>query len=61
MIKQIWIAQCDICGASQNAKHVLGRYNDSEYTLPDGWIYGNNKNMAICSECAKKLNRGVNP
>lgn len=57
MIKQVYICQCDICGAIENARSVDGRYNDVEYTYPKGWQTGiKNSEFHICPECAKKLN-----
>ena len=51
MIRQIWIAECDLCGHREDAKAVSGRYNETNYTLPDGWGYGYNKNFTLCHEC----------
>ena len=39
MLKQIWIAECDLCGKIERAKAVSGQYNETDYTLPDGWSY----------------------
>ncbi len=56
MIKQIWIAECDICGKTEKAQIMLGRYyNDNEHTLPDGWIRLKNKDICICPDCASVL------
>ena len=51
MLKQITIAECDLCGRTEKAKAVSGRYNDREYTLPDGWSRAHNKNFILCPEC----------
>ncbi len=51
MIRQIWIAECDLCGRMEAAKAKSGRYNENDYTLPDGWGYGHNKNFTLCPEC----------
>lgn len=51
MLKQIWIAECDLCGATERAKSVLSPYNETVYELPAGWGRGHNKNFCICPEC----------
>ena len=51
MLKQITIAECDMCGKTEPAKAVSGRYNEREYTLPDGWSRGHNKDFMLCPEC----------
>ncbi len=51
MIRQIWIAECDLCGHTEKAKAKSGRYNETDYTLPDGWGYGHNKDFTLCPEC----------
>lgn len=57
MIEQIMIAQCDICGVTQKAKPKPGQYNETEYTVPDGWVRSEtNDKFCICAQCAKKLN-----
>lgn len=55
MIKQIYVCECDICGAIENAKETTWR-NETEYEIPDNWVRGNNKKVCICPECSKKLN-----
>ena len=57
MLKQIWIAECDLCGKTENAKRALGKYYETGYTLPDGWGYGHNKNFIICPECLAIVDR----
>ena len=59
MIKQIWIAQCDICGFIERVRMVRGRYNDTEPTLPVGWGHGHNKDVHLCPECSKRAAREV--
>ena len=51
MLRQITIAECDLCGKTEPAKAVPGRYNEREYTLPDGWSKGHNNNFILCPEC----------
>ena len=51
MLKQITIAECDLCGKIEHAKAVSERYNETDYTLPDGWGYGHNKDFTLCPEC----------
>jgi len=58
MIKQIYVCECDICGAIENAKATTWR-NETEYEIPDNWVRGNNKKICICPECNKKLNAKV--
>lgn len=54
MLKQIWIAECDLCGRTEECNEGKGFYNDSfhtNYTLPDGWCHGHNKDFLVCPEC----------
>ena len=62
MIRQIWIAECDLCGETEKAKPKSGRYNETDYTLPDGWGYGHNNDFTLCPECLRRgsLMRGEN-
>lgn len=57
MLKQVWIAQCDLCGKEEKAKAVRGRYDEPEQTLPDGWKCGYNKAFHLCGECAAVVNK----
>ncbi len=57
MLKQIWIAECDLCGKTEKAKAKDGRYNETVYGLPDGWGYGHNKNFIVCPECLAIVDR----
>lgn len=57
MIKQITVAECDICGMTQEAKREIFR-NESNYTLPPGWMQSEaNRQFCICPECWRKLTR----
>ena len=58
MIKQITVAECDICGATQKAKAVSDYRNGTDYTLPPGWMQSEaNREFCICPECWKKLTK----
>ncbi len=57
MIKQIYVAVRDLCGAQDKAKPVSGRYNDTNYTLPAGWGHGSNKDFILCPRCLRMRNR----
>lgn len=59
MIKQIYVCECDICGAVEKAKAVTQR-NETEYEMPDYWVHGNNKQVCICPACSEKLATPVN-
>ena len=50
-LKQRWIAQCDLCGKTENARITSGQYNEDKHTLPIGWGYGYNENMHLCPDC----------
>ena len=50
-IKQIWIAECDMCGKTERAHPKPGRYNETDYEPPLGWGHGANKDFIICPEC----------
>lgn len=56
MIKQITVAECDICGKTEKAKSVCGQYNETDYTTPDGWMRSTtNGQFCICPDCREKL------
>ena len=58
MIKQVTIAECDICGTTQQAKPVQGQYNETDYQLPPGWMMSEaNKKFCICPKCWKKMSQ----
>lgn len=58
MIKQITVAECDICGVTEKAKPVAGQYNETDYKLPPGWMQSEaNGDFCICHECLKKLKK----
>ena len=58
MIKQIFVAECDICGATQRALQQTGRYNETDYALPQGWEKSEtNGKFCICPACWRKLTR----
>ena len=56
MIKQVYMCECDICGAIEKAKLISSNNNDEDYGLPYNWCHGKNPNICICPECNKKLN-----
>lgn len=53
MIRQVWIVECDLCGRTEEAKCAFKRQlgNATDYTLPDGWGYGHNKDFTLCPDC----------
>lgn len=56
MIKQITVAECDVCGKTEKAKQIPWQYNETEYVVPDGWKHGfGEMGICICAECAAKL------
>lgn len=59
MIKKIDMAICDICGAMDFAKRIVGQYNSIDYDVPDGWTHGKNQFLCICPACTAKLNGGA--
>lgn len=59
MIKQIWIAQCDLCGKMENARIIMDQYNEEGHTLPIGWGEGYNKDVHLCPECSKRMMKEV--
>jgi hypothetical protein len=54
MLKQVWIAECDLCGKVEPAQRKNGRYNEIDYVLPIDWSQGVNKNFCICPECLSR-------
>lgn len=56
MIKQIYVCECDICGAVEKAKLISSNTDEEDYGLPYTWCYGKNHDICICPECIKKLN-----
>lgn len=61
MIKQIYVCECDICGAVEKAKAVNAYRNDTEYQMPDNWTHGKNSEICICPTCSTKLSVSVAP
>jgi len=56
MIKTLTVAECDVCGKTEPAKPVFGRYNEKEYTIPEGWRRSEtNRDFCICDGCIKRL------
>lgn len=60
MIKQIWVAECDICGAVEAAKITHPWMNEEERSLPDEWQHGFTEQTCICPECWYKINGKAN-
>ena len=57
MIKQITVAECDICGYTEKAKPETFR-NETNYKLPDGWMVSEaNRQFCICPRCWAKLTK----
>ena len=59
MIKQIYVCQCDICGAVTEAKGKGGRFNEIYYTMPEGWTTGRTNEIHICPKCSQALSTGA--
>lgn len=57
MIKQIYVCECDICGAVEKAKAVNAYRNDTEYQMPNDRTHGKNSKICICPACSQKLNK----
>lgn len=56
MIKQITVAECDICGRTDKAKTRYGQYNETDYVLPDGWVKSPvNGKVCLCPMCWKAV------
>ena len=61
MLKQIYVAQCDLCGKIESAKQTFFR-NEYEYSLPDGWSKSAvNANVCLCPACKMKFDLGYQP
>lgn len=58
-VKQIMVAQCDICGAMEPAKAERAEYNGTRYTIPDDWQFGTNEGVTICPKCAELLSMRI--
>ncbi len=55
MIKQITVAECDICGKTQKAV-LRGTQRDEYYGLPNGWYHSKvNDQLCFCETCWSKL------
>lgn len=58
MIIHKWLAECDICGVTEEAKPGKGFRNDSfysHYELPDGWSLSPDRKMLACPKCVRYL------
>ena len=58
MIKQIYVCECDVCGAVVTAKAKSYR-NETDYVMPDNWTHGKNSEICICPSCSAKLSASV--
>lgn len=57
MIKQITVAECDICGRTEKARPEMFR-NETNYKLPEGWMQSEaNPQFCICPRCWCKLTK----
>lgn len=62
MLKQIWIAECDLCWKVERAKVERAKENISNagtiYMLPYGWAWGiSDIKCAVCPECIRERRR----
>lgn len=56
MLKMIPACICDLCGKTERARTLPGRYNEHTLIIPEGWMVSEvNKEVHICPECIKKL------
>ena len=55
MIQNRMVCVCDICGHIENARTVFGKYNETNYTAPEGWSRGTVATVDICPECTHRL------
>ena len=56
MLKEIMMAECDLCGALE--KPIRQQHIDAgeSYALPDGWMRSCvNGQFCLCRECAQKF------
>jgi hypothetical protein len=57
VIKQITVAECDICGYTEKAKSEMFR-NEINHRLPEGWMMSEaNRQFCICPRCWDKLTK----
>ena len=57
MLKQVWIAECDLCGKVERAKETVAN-GETIYTLPYGWAWGiSDIKCTVCPECIRERRR----
>ena len=57
MLKQMWIAECDLCGKVERAREITTN-NETRYILPSGWAWGiSDIKCAVCPECIRTRRR----
>ena len=57
MLKQIWVAECDLCGKVEPARKITSN-NETRYILPLGWAWGiSDIKCAVCPECIRTRRR----
>lgn len=55
MIQKRMVCVCDICGHIEDARTVFGKYNETDYTPPEGWSKGTVAMVDICPACTQRL------
>lgn len=59
MLKQAWIAECDLCGKVERAREISSE-GETRYLLPLGWAWGiGDIRCAVCPECIRERRRLV--
>lgn len=63
MLEHVWIVECDLCGETANlVKGVDKNFEPYDYTMPEGWDYGANKDCQFCPKCLKRrTNKDTQP
>lgn len=57
MLKQAWIAECDLCGKVEYAREIPSE-GETRYLLPSGWAWGiSDIKCAVCPECIRTRRR----
>ena len=60
MLKQLWIAECDLCGNIERAKEIPTDNGETRYILPFGWAWGvSDIKCAVCPECLRTRRRFI--
>lgn len=55
MMKQKWVAICDLCGEERYAENAI--FPNGPHALPEGWKRAWNERLDLCAACAEAFEK----